>query len=104
MSSRKGGKPEPVGISAKEFQARRRDTAIEKRFKAARPTVKRKKRKVKRRIPAHRHKVISVPVRRRKKARTHRSPRHTGHKRVSFTTKDGQKVSFLSNPKARHRK
>jgi len=57
-----------------------------------------------RRIPAHGHRVVSTGRRapaRRKRA-THRSPRHKGHKRVSFTTKDGRKVSFLSNPRARH--
>lgn len=57
------------------------------------------------RIPTHRHRVVSVPTRRRARGRrrTHRSPRHRGHKRVSFTTADGRKVSFLANPKARHR-
>lgn len=33
-------------------------------------------------------------VKRRKRV-THRSPRHKGHKRVSFTTADGKRVSFL---------
>lgn len=62
-------------------------------------------RRRKRRIPAHGHRVISVraPSRRKRKRATHRSPRHPGHKRVSFTTADGKKVSFLANPKARHR-
>lgn len=57
------------------------------------------------RIPTHRHKVISVPVTRRRTARrgTHRRPRHRGHTKVSFTTKEGKKVSFLANPLARHR-
>jgi len=78
-------------------------TAAEK----ARAAARKKAAARRKRIPRHRHKVISVPVRRRKtgprKKRTHRSPRHRGHKRVSFTTKTGQKVSFLVNPKARHR-
>lgn len=42
-------------------------------------------------------------VSKKRKRRTHRSPRHKGHKRVSFTTAEGKKVSFLVNPKARHR-
>ena len=32
---------------------------------------------------------------RRKKKATHRSPRHKGHKRVTFKTKSGKKVRFL---------
>lgn len=40
-----------------------------------------------------------------KKGITHRKPRHRGHTRVSFTTKDGKKVRFLAakTPKGRHR-
>lgn len=36
----------------------------------------------------------------KKKAVTHRSPRHKGHKKVSFTTKGGKRVSFLVKKKA----
>ena len=36
---------------------------------------------------------------RRKKKATHRSPRHRGHKQVTFTTKGGKKVRFLVKPK-----
>lgn len=60
------------------------------------------RRKARARPTARRRRVSRVGPRKRKR-RTHRSPRHKGHKRVSFTTKDGRKVSFLSNPKARHR-
>jgi len=59
----------------------------------------------KRRVTARRRPKRVTARRRvgRRKRRTHRSPRHRGHKRVSFTTKEGKKVSFLVNPKARHR-
>lgn len=45
-------------------------------------------------------------IRRRKvKKVTHRSPRHKGHKKVTFTTKEGKRVSFLvRKPKHVHRK
>jgi len=65
---------------------------------------KKKKRKTKKR-------VIKRKGRKRKvrKARkvTHRSPRHKGHKKVSFTTSGGKRVSFLvkkKGPKHTHRR
>lgn len=70
-------------------RVRRRPTAKRK------PTTRRKARVTKRRA---RRKVT-----RKRKRRTHASPRHRGHKVVKFTTKDGKKVRFLVNPKARHR-
>ncbi len=39
-------------------------------------------------------------VGRKRKSPTHRSPRHKGHKRVSFITKDGRKVNFLVKKKS----
>lgn len=39
-------------------------------------------------------------VKRRKRHVTHASPRHRGHKRVSFTTASGKKVSFLVKKKS----
>lgn len=97
LSSRKSGSPtrpsEVASVPTRRKPVKRRPTARRK------PVKRRKKR-----IPAHRHRVVSVPVRRKKRKKaTHRSPRHRGHKRVSFTTADGKKVSFLANPKARHR-
>ena len=44
-------------------------------------------------------KVARKKSTRRKKKATHRSPRHKGHKRVTFTTKGGKKVRFLVRPK-----
>jgi len=60
----------------------------------------RKKRVTKRRATRKR------TVKRKKKRVTHRSPRHKGHKRVSFTSKDGKRVSFLVRRKTspRHRR
>lgn len=63
---------------------------VAKRRKAKRKAKKRgKKRKV---------------SRKRRAKRTHASPRHRGHKRVSFTTKDGKRVSFLVKKKAKRHK
>ena len=47
----------------------------------------------------------SVVVRRKRRVgrHVHASPRHRGHKRVSFTTKTGQKVNFLVKSKRRKR-
>lgn len=105
LGGRKGGKPDPIiprapGIKAKEARITTRRRPTKKRAPARAKPRKRK------RIPAHGHRVISVRRPRKRKAakrRTHRSPRHRGHTRVKFTTKSGQKVSFLANPKARHR-
>lgn len=54
----------------------------------------RKKAKTKGRKTTKRRKTTK-----KKKRVTHRSPRHKGHKRVTFTTKDGQKVKFLVRKK-----
>ena len=42
-----------------------------------------------------RRKKKATTTRRKKKRVTHRSPRHKGHKRVTFKTKSGKKVRFL---------
>lgn len=104
LTGRKKG--EPIRPSEAQPVARPRRVTT-KRRPTRRPAKRKPVRRRKKRIPTHRHRVVSIPVRRRKrktaKRRTHRSPRHRGHKRVSFTTADGRKVSFLANPKARHR-
>ncbi len=82
-------------------------TRVKKRKKRS-PTAKRKKRKTTRRAPRRRKKKTKAQIKRQrirnlvkarrargKKGRTHRSPRHRGHKRVAFTTAGGKKVSFL---------
>jgi len=58
----------------------------------------RKRRKKK----AAKRKRVSKKKRSRKKKKkvTHRSPRHKGHKRVSFTTAGGKRVNFLVKRKA----
>jgi len=96
VTGRPGGAPAARRRPSARANARTR-AATRRRTRRAAP---------RRRIPTHRHKVVSVPVKRRRKTvkrRTHRSPRHTGHKKVTFTTASGKRVSFLANPKARHR-
>lgn len=61
---------------------------VKKRKKAKKRTKKRTKKKTTRKRKTRK------TTKKRKKV-THRSPRHSGHKRVTFTTKDGKKVSFL---------
>lgn len=78
------------------------DPSLQTRIPGAPPV---RRAPARRRAPKRRPKARRAPrakPRRRKRA-THRSPRHKGHKLVKFTTKDGRKVSFLSNPKAKHR-
>lgn len=58
---------------------------------------KRRKAKVKKRKKAVRKRRVSVRKKKvsRRRRVSHAKPRHKGHKRVAFTTKTGQKVSFL---------
>jgi len=98
---RRSGESSAVRAERQRRTGRARPTAPSTRRAA--PT---RRRTTRRRIPAHGHRVVSTGTRARRrtgKRRTHSSPRHRGHKRVSFTTSDGRKVSFLANPKARHR-
>ena len=64
---------------------------------------RRKKKKVAKRKKTRKRtttKKRRSPTRRKKaKKRTHASPRHKGHKRVSFVTAGGKRVSFLVKPK-----
>jgi len=66
---------------------------------------RRRKAKRKKTSTTRRRKTTRRKAPRRKKATrrrkvTHRIPRHSGHKRVSFTTKDGKRVNFLVKKKA----
>jgi len=58
---------------------------------------KRRKSRVGKRVKRKKSKRGKRVVRKLRKTKriTHRSPRHRGHKRVSFTTKEGKTVSFL---------
>lgn len=88
------------------LQAGRTATARRRRVSnGTRKTRRVTKRKTKAEIKRQRIKNLKKAraAKRKGKRRTHRSPRHKGHKRVSFTTAQGKKVSFLVNPKARHR-
>jgi len=65
---------------------------------------KRKRKKASGRKRKSTRKRTTRKIRRSKKI-THRSPRHRGHKRVSFTTKDGRRVNFLvKKPKHSHKR
>lgn len=62
------------------------------------------KRKKKRKATRSKRTKTTRRVRKHKKSTrrrkvTHRSPRHKGHKKVSFTTKDGKRVNFLVKKK-----
>jgi len=102
--SRKNGVPaRPSDFGDPSLQSRPR--AVPRKTTTRRVTTngRRTTKARKRKAPTRRKVTRKRRVTRKRKRRTHRSPRHKGHKRVSFTTKDGRKVSFLSNPKARHR-
>lgn len=49
----------------------------------------------KRRVTSKKTRKKRKTTTRRSRRVTHRAPRHRGHKRVTFTTKGGQKVRFL---------
>jgi len=62
-----------------------------------------RRRKAKRRAPMRR---MRMPTHRRKRHRrgvTHSSPRHSGHRRIAFTTKGGKRVSFMVKRKGGRR-
>lgn len=69
---------------------------------------RRKKKSVstqKRKRKSTRKKIRGRGIRKRTKRVTHSSPRHKGHKRVAFTTKEGKRVTFLvKKPKHQHKR
>ena len=76
--------------------------AVGKRVKRRKKKSVRKKAK---RKSIRRRKTIRGRLVKRRKRVTHSSPRHKGHQRVAFTTKTGQKVSFLmKKPKHTHKR
>jgi len=63
------------------------------------------KRKSTKKSRIKRKKIRGGRVRKRTKRITHRTPRHRGHKKVTFTTKGGKRVSFLvKKPAHSHKK
>jgi len=54
-----------------------------------------------RRKSIRRRKTSIMRRRKHRKGVTHRSPRHRGHKKVTFTTKQGKRVSFLVKKRKR---
>lgn len=74
--------------------------AVGRRVAVSRKSRKKKKTLTKKKNGRRKRKVVGRRiVRRRRKKVSHASPRHKGHKRVSFTTASGQKVSFLVRKK-----
>jgi len=75
---------------------RKKKTSVRKRKSVKRPSKRRGKKKTKAQIKRQRiRNLVKARRARGKKGRTHSSPRHKGHKRVSFTTATGKKVNFL---------
>ena len=75
--------------------------ATTKRRKARKTTKRKVRRATKRKIIHRRGRHVRRTKARRQTRRkrqrvTHSRPRHKGHKRVSFTTAGGKRVSFLS--------
>ena len=70
--------------------------------------VRRKRKKAKTRITkrkvSRKKRVSRIKRRVKRKTKTHASPRHKGHKRVSFTTASGKRVNFLVKKKVRRHK
>ena len=92
-------------IAAAVTRVKKRRTAkrkITRRKKSVKKIVRRKKR-TKAQIKRMRIRNLAKARRARRKG-THRSPRHKGHKRVSFTTAGGKKVNFLVGRKKVHKK
>ncbi len=81
---------------------RKKKTSVRKRKSVKRRTRKKSKAQIKR--ERLRNLAKARRARRTGKRKTHRSPRHRGHKRVSFITKDGKKVNFLVGKKHKRRK
>lgn len=75
-----------------------RRIAKRRKKKSGTRKIKKRSKGIKRRTVKRRRTI------RRKTRTTHSSPRHAGHKRVGFTTKDGRRVSFLvKKPKHSHK-
>lgn len=72
-------------------------TRIRKRRKKSKTRKKKRTRRAKKKV------TRSRKARKTKKRRTHASPRHKGHKRVSFMVK-GKRVSFLAKRKTKRHK
>ena len=82
-----------AAITRVKKRKKRSPTARRTRRKSVK---RRRKKKTKAQIKRQRiRNLVKARRARGKKGRTHRSPRHKGHKRVAFTTAGGKKVSFL---------
>lgn len=82
-----------VGTAAGIKTLLQRRERVRPRRRKRRAAIRRRRRT---RIVHRNARHVRVSRRRRKRERiTHRRPRHRGHRRVSFTTKEGKRVSFL---------
>ena len=81
-----------VAAAITRVKKRRKKTKTTRRKSVKRRTKKKSKAAIKRQRIRN---LVKARRARGKKGRTHRSPRHRGHKRVSFTTAGGKKVNFL---------
>lgn len=80
-----------VGLAATVIQVRKR--------KKSKPKARRKRKRVGRPVRGRKAKT------RRRKKITHRTPRHAGHKIVTFTTKEGKRVKFkVKRPSHSHKR
>jgi len=87
-----------VASATSLFRSRRKKKKVSKRKSRKRAKVRRRgKKKSAAQIRRTRLRNLAKARRARRvgKKRTHASPRHRGHKRVSFTTASGKKVNFL---------
>jgi len=78
-------------------RSRKKKKAKVRRKKSVRKSTRRPKKKTVAQIRKTRLRNLAKARRAKRtgKRKTHRSPRHRGHKRVSFTTASGKKVNFL---------
>lgn len=84
-----------AGVAGLRRIRRRKKSGTRKKRRTKKTGRGRKKKKGRRKSISRVH-IHRVKHRHRVKHKSHASPRHRGHKRVSFTTKSGQKVSFLT--------
>jgi len=86
-----------VAVAATVIRKRRKRKTTVRRRKSVRSTKRRRTKKTAAQIRRTRLRNLAKARRARRtgKRKSHRSPRHRGHKRVAFTTKTGQRVSFL---------
>jgi len=84
-----------IATATSVVRKRRKKKASVRKRKSVKRKSTRKKSKASIRRTRLRNLAKARRAKRTGKKRTHASPRHRGHKRVSFTTASGKKVNFL---------